>query len=331
MPAARKGGFNMCALVVNFILVVILVFGGVAVYLHQVKYKGGTHWYHPTDMIDINSMSSDMSSTWCNGYKVSGDKATSFSVYLLPYSSTRLDPYNRTLQSVNMEDIEAGSKDQALSLFLLEGTTLKIDACRKHIDRLDNVSSQVLLFRGGGFKTWESNMNCKTCYIKHFPITAWCNKNQTNTSSFTIATRDTYSIVLARVNSSRVGKKVYVLSSVTLNKTRYYTDDAIQSCLDKNECTVNLDYATDRDVIVEIGANPQVYDAYFDSHCQDRVILWVGVFLLIPGFLIFAVLAAITLGELYLKRRQAQSSTSDPETPSQGYAKMNDGDELITN
>ena len=142
----RKAGFNVCALVVNFILIVVLMFGGFAIYLHQVKYKGGNHWYHPTDMVDINSITSDLSTTWCCGYKVSGDQATSLSVYLLPYSSARLDPHNRTLQTVNMEDIEAGAKDEELSLFLLEGTTVTIQACRKHLDRVDNVSSQVTIF-----------------------------------------------------------------------------------------------------------------------------------------------------------------------------------------
>ena len=177
-------------------------------------------------------------------------------------------------------------------------------------------------------------MTCTDCAVTQFPITAWCNNDnneqQNNVQNLSIATRDTYSIVLARVNASQVGKKVYVTSRVVLNRTRYYTDDAIESCHDTDECTVDLGYGTDRGVVVEIGANSQVYDAYFDTECQERIILWVGVFLLVPGFLILGLLVVLTVGEIYLKRRQARSADTDnTQTSSQGYAKMNDADELV--
>ena len=284
----RKSRY-LCGCLVN---VIILILVGFAVAAFNIRiYTGSRNFYsfHKGDQISIHKVEAeDFSTVLCQKYDVA--PWTKANIYLL-HSEAKVDKHhkNEVKKQLVHGTIIADNSYNYDGFYLLKHSEIFVSACMipsKHSD----VEMDVLLFKGReSWTTWQENKECRDCPIMTLSLGKkdMCRENFNRTMKYKVHHTGSYYVVVARKYNRDLHKTVNLNVDLLVKRTTYKLDHIKEFCPDSLKCTLNLTYASEEDVVVDIQDDVFSPEAFFTTRCHMRVMFWIGIFAILPALLIF--------------------------------------------
>ena len=321
----KKGALCACLSIVT--IVILFCFGITVLFMQRYLETYRFYAFYRGDVIDIRDTVHDFSTNLCSGYEV--DPFLEADVYLIPHKATT-DNKNRKISLNKHNDLYSGIRYEYQAMNLFAGSKISARGCKKPMGD-SHVLVEVLVFEGDdSWNEWKDSQRCTRCAAASVTIhkNETCDHGLTAELEYLVTKTATYYVAVARTDPSYVYKTVYFEVSVTLNRTTLDVTKATRWCLRTTNCSFPLDYDSDQDIVVDIPDN-SILERDVGSHCQPRVILWVGVFAIFPLSLILLLFACC--GCCYLADKGEEQRTFPPQTKVQGVHSASDTAELVQN
>uniref|UniRef100_A0A0B7AGJ9 E3 ubiquitin-protein ligase APD1-4 middle domain-containing protein n=1 Tax=Arion vulgaris TaxID=1028688 RepID=A0A0B7AGJ9_9EUPU len=289
-------------------LFVIAIFGLSAWNTYVHRFSNNVYTFHNGDEVAMSQVTSDFSSMFCDGYKVS--LQGSGQAFLLPHhaavNTSFSDDTPVAIHQLPYRELNV------IYMYLLERSFVNVTACFNTAPVSPN-AEMVLIQGDGNFKTWRRKRFCSNCVLKRtkIPHNAFCgDSGQMPSLYYDVKSNDAYFLVVFDVRPGP--KRHFIHDGIFLrgvvSRTHFDLSNTEQIChiVNGSSCFFLLPWMSTKDVVIKFdGPSWNSYHNTVTTHCQIRQFFFICLFGILPFVCIFLILVLFCC---FLRRRAANNT-----------------------